>query len=95
MFDAVERNFLAALLPTVAAVNGADYAPDDRARVRDHVLQVIVQCGSPQHPHVERDVINKWLLTEREARAAIADILVEAEDGVDLEAASLSNAGWV
>ena len=51
----------------------ADYAPDERVRVRDHVLQAIVQYGSPQHPQVERGVMNKWRLTTREARAAIAE----------------------
>ena len=29
MFDAAERSLLASMLPTMAAGNGADYAPDD------------------------------------------------------------------
>ena len=58
MFDAGERSRLASMLPTMAAGNGADYAPDD----------VCVQRAGSQ---------------------------VGAEDDVDVEARSLSNAGWV
>ena len=58
MFDAAERSLLASMLPTMAAGNGADYAPDD----------MCMQSASS---------------------------LVGAEDDVDVEARSLSNAGWV
>ena len=58
MFDAAERSLLASMLPTMAAGNGADHAPDD----------VCVQRAGSQ---------------------------VGAEDAVDVEARSLSNAGWV
>ena len=95
MFDAAERESLASLLPTIATVNGADHAPDDRARLRDHVLQAIVQYGSRHHPHVERDVMAKWLLGAHEARAVIAASLFEAADGVDPGPRSLANVGWV
>jgi hypothetical protein len=90
-----ERDSLGSVLHTGAGLNGADYAPEDIARVRVHVLQAIVQYGSQHHPHVERDVMTKWHLSDRAARAVIAACLVDAEDGIDPEAVSLANTGWV
>jgi hypothetical protein len=58
-----------------------DFASDDRVKVRDHVLQAIKKCGSPQHQNVARDVRTKWRFNPSEARAAIAEATSGGQGG--------------
>ena len=60
----------------------ADFAHDDRVKVRDHVLQAVKKYGSSNHPDVVRDIRTKWRFTLDEARAALAEATSEGQ-GVD------------